>query len=204
MLGKEKSDAARVKSKINVYLNRSTSEKQSQLKHLQQQEELLDRKIRDISVRQQYESERSQSRFTQDRSKSPMRKNLSIYSSSPLLGESEFSKIVPKPLPPPSMSSLLDEGKKRSISPERKLLGTYNTKEIVDQLIIKNYEDAHKQAWLTLKDTETIDRPKSTYAEITELLSTGKSISKDPPKSHSLYNELLKKKYGVIQPRSLK
>ena len=127
-------------------MNRATTEKQSELKCLQQQEEMLGRKIRDISIKQQYESEHSQIRYAPERSKSPLRKQASIYSISPILADSEMLKVIPKPLPPPAMTSLADEVKRRSISPERKLLGNYDTKEIASQLIIKNYEEAQKQA----------------------------------------------------------
>lgn len=209
LLGQEKSEAARIKSKINVCVKNTTNEKQSQLKTLEAQEDLLDRKIRDISIRQQYEVEQSQYRKTPDTSKSPMPRPCSIYSSSPILGDIEVSKNVPKPFPAPTIIIQAEENSKRSISPERKLLGNYDTKEIVSQLIMKNYEEAQKQAWTTLKNTETPSirvveyqtRPKSAYAEITELLSTGKSVIKETPKKHSLYQELLKKKYGVIEPR---
>ena len=125
-------------------MNKTSSERQSQLKNLQQQEDLLDRKLRDISFRQQYETEQSQIRYTPERSKSPLLKQCSIYS--PLPGDSEISKNIPKPLPPPDLVSIIDEVKLRTISPERKLLGPYDTKEIVSQLIMKNYEEAQKQA----------------------------------------------------------
>jgi hypothetical protein len=204
ILIQEKSLAARIKSQINVEIKNTTHEKNSQLKDLQDKEDLLDRKIRDLSIRQQYEIERSQQRFTPDNSKSPIRNQSSIYSPSPLIPDTEISKNIPKPLPPPALASAVEEVKRRSVSPERRLLKNYDTKEIVAQLIMKNYEDAHKQAWITLKETEEpVARPKSNYAEYTEILSTGKSVSlRDTPKKHSLYNELLKKKYGVIEPRN--
>lgn len=161
--------------------------------------------MRDISIRQQYEADRSHFRSTPDTSKSPLLKQNSVISYSPLMGDPEVSKVIPKPLPPPSLASITDEVKRRSVSPERKLLGTYDTREIVSQLIMKNHEDAHKQAWLTLKNTESEERPKSSYAEISELLSTGKSNAvREAPKKVNLYDELLKKKYGVIRPRLVK
>jgi hypothetical protein len=203
-MSQEKSETARIKSRMNVYMSQTTSEKQNQLKDLQQKEELLDKKLRNISYRQQYEHEISHIKHTPETSKSPIQKNFSIYSHSPIT-DHDVVKAIPKPLPPPTLSYLADEVKRRSVSPERKLLGTYDTKEIVSQLIIKNYEEASKQALLILKDTETPSKPKSSYAEITELLSSGKiPMNRETPKKHSLYNQLLKKKYGVIEPRIFK
>ena len=200
LLIQEKSEAARIKSQINVYVNKTSNEKASQIKSLQEQEVLYDRKVRDISIRQQIEIEQSAFRPVSESSKSPLRK--SNHGCSPLHASNEASRAMPRPLPPPSMAGFNEDCNKREDSPERRLLKVYDTKEIANSLIIKNYEEAHKQAWLTLKETEEPSRPKSTYAEISELLNSGKLVkTREEPKKRSLYNELLKKKYGVIEPR---
>ena len=200
LLIQEKSEAARIKSQINVYVNKTSNEKASQLKSLQEQEDLYDRKFRDISIRQQIEIETSAFKHTPETSKSPLMRSNNGYS--PVFTDNEVSRTVPRPLPPPSLTGFNEDSKKREASPERRLLRNYDTKEIANSLILKNYEDANKQAWLTLKETEETVRPRSTYAEISELLSSGKVLkTREEPKKHSLYNELLRKKYGVIEPR---
>jgi hypothetical protein len=208
LLIQEKSEAARIKSQINVYVSKTSNEKAAQIKSLQDQEDLYGRRVRDLSIRQQLEIEHSAFKATPENSKSPLRKSNTNCSASPLIPDSEVSRTIPKPLPPPTLVSFNDESRKKEQSPERRLLKVYDTKEIANSLIMKNYEEAHKQAWLTLKETEEplkIDnpRPKSTYAEISEMLSSGKTLKiREEPKRHSLYNELLKKKYGVIEPRT--
>ena len=200
LLVQEKSEAARIKSQINVYVSKTSAEKASQIRSLQQQGEVLDRKMRDVSMRQQLDLDQSQFKPTPETSKSPLRQTNSAFSPSPI-AENEVSRTIPRPLPPPSFGAFSEEVKKKSESPERRLLKNYDTKEIANSLILKNYEEAHRLAWVTLKDTEEPLKPKSTYAEISELLLTGKTLhQRETPKKHSLYNDLLKKKYGVIEP----
>ena len=200
LLVQEKSEAARIKSQINVYVNKTSSEKASQVRSLHVQEDLYDRKVRDISIRQQIEIEQSAFRPCSETSKSPLRKAHNLCS--PVAADVEVSRAIPRPLPPPSLAGFNVDSKKREDSPERRLLKVYDTKEIANSLIIKNYEEAHKQAWLTLKATEEPCRPKSAYAEISDLLNSGKSLKpRQEPQKRSLYNELLQKKYGVIEPR---
>lgn len=158
------------------------------------QEEQIYRVSRDIS-KKKLELDQSQIKSSPEHSNSPMKR------SSFFQLDDEISNILPKPLPPPPLSHFLEESRITSVSPQRRLLKHYNTKEIVSGIIMKNHEEVGSQNRFC-RILETPSRPKSTIPYIPESYSTEKSVFiKETPVKKSLYSELLHKKYGILEPR---
>lgn len=249
LLSQEKSEVARLRSKLNVMLKKLTENRKSELQRLQSQEEVLDKKMREIQYFQQFKDEQP-SRITcikeersrgsskspmasKQRSKSPFREQVSVISPKFPHPGIELIRSLPKPLPPPTLTNFktIPQGtlsnynntsekstyQERSRSPERKLLGKYNSRELISDLIMKNLEDAKQQAWTLLKETEhpPLIKLSENDLDIRGFLSSRKTIhqnsivkdyetDKSPrnaaPK-HSKYQELLNQRHGVIEPR---
>lgn len=111
----------------------------------------------------------SKERFTPDRSKSPIETKASMVSSSIISTGHEAIKNMPKPLLPPSLNGNFEESHKRSISPDRRLLRHYDTKEIVNQIILKGFEE---EVTLKAKDALRVPRCKASFVEINDFLKS--------------------------------
>jgi hypothetical protein len=146
--------------------------------------------VREVNRR----TDQSQLRSSPEHSKSPI-KSLSI--------DEELSNLLPKPLPPPFQA--IPTSDPCRLSPKRRLLKHYDTKEIVNELIMKKHEDLGKSQNNFYRVIETPARPKSTIPFLFELNSSEKSVNrKETPQKKSKYFDLLHKKYGVLEPRSKK
>lgn len=176
-------------------LSQVSAEKQAFLIERNSREEQVSRMSRDASVRKLRDLEQSQIKSSPEFSVSPL-KCSSLFQVDP-----EISQILPRPLQPPTLNQSVTESRVLSVSPQRKLLKHYNTKEIVNDIIMKNHEHLNSQPRIC-RVLETPVRPKSTIPFIPDTYSTEKSIQiKETPIKKSLYAELLHKKYGILEPR---
>jgi len=192
---KEKCETGQIRAQINVMVTQVTAEKQVFFQEKSCHEEQIYRVSRDVSRKKLQELDQSQIKSSPEHSISPMKK------SSLFQLDDEISNILSKPLPPPPLPHLPGESRVLSVSPQRKLLKHYNTKEIVSGIIMKNYEDLGSQNRFC-RILETPSRPKSTIPYIPDSYSTEKSVfTKETPAKKSLYSELLHKKYGILEPR---
>lgn len=176
-------------------MSKVSAEKQAFLQEKNNREEQFSRLSRDISAKKLREFDQSQLKSSPEYSNSPL-KRASLFQV-----DAEISSILPRPLPPPALNQSMAESRVMSVSPQRKLLKHYNTKEIVNDIIMKNHEHLNSQQRIC-RVLETPVRPKSTIPFIPDTYSTEKSAQiKETPVKKSLYAELLHKKYGILEPR---
>lgn len=190
---KEKSETCQIRAQVNVIVNQINLEKQALVKQMITQEDQFNRVRREASVRRTYEPDQSQIKSSPEHSISPKK-----FSS--LAIDEELNQILPRPLPPPTISEYSSHP-----SPKRKLLKHYDTKEIVNEIIMKNSENFGKSQNGFYRVLETPVRPKSTIPFFQENMSTEKSIKRnETPTKKPSYYDLLHKKYGVMEPRNKK
>ncbi|CAG9326569.1 unnamed protein product [Blepharisma stoltei] len=236
LLNQEKAEVARLRSNLNVLLKKMTDSRKNELSLLKYQEEILERKMREVQYDQQFNEEQpSRICFIQDsekakrssksptpnkgRSKSPFKEKNSITSPKWPSPNNDYIRTLPKPLPPPAFSSenSIKIERTQERSPKRKLLDTYNTKEIISDLILKNLENAKQHAWALLRETEIppLIRVNESDIDVREFLSSRKTlqtntlpsnyetqqIASDTKPKHKHYYELLNQHHGIIEPR---
>jgi len=222
LLTKEKSEVARLRSQLNVELKKSAEMRKKELSKVKEQEILLEKKLKSYRAAEEereLKSRISRSHWTKNNTNrvsipgnSPHRE---AYETSPQRNppDTELIEHLPKPLPPPTLASFPESPPlhPKAKSPQRKLLSSYNSSDIVTNLIMRNLEDAKQKAWNLLQETEqpptiklTDEEKEAYYKQIMSEETKHSPVQQEISSKSSKYEQLLKKRHGVIEPRKLK
>lgn len=225
LLDQEKTEVSRLRAKLNVVLQRVKESRKAEIVKLKNQEEMLERKLREIQNAQRYTEEHvSRSvgnayKMMTNRSyktNSPEKEGLSIVYS-PRWGDpdEELVRTLPKPLLPPSLLNTqaleLSKSPEKLLNSPRKLLNYSNSQDLVSELILKNLEEAKQQAWALLNDTEAppvfhISQSEPKLQIINKkpnenTLNLTLKSKQSNPATHKKYQDLLNQRHGVIEPK---